>query len=400
MALATLSPARRAAHAVVVRVLTQGAYADRALHGEARGLSPRDRALAKQLAFGTVQRRLTLDHVIAGRADRRLEPPVRAALQLGLFQLLFLDGVADHAAVSEAVELAKPSPGHRLVNAVLRRVAREGADLPPDDTPEGAAIRHSHPEWLVRRWWDELGAEETRALLAADNEPAELALRLNPLVSGAPLDDLPGERHGETVVVNEAFDAFGHPGWAAGGFTVQSRASQLVAPAVDPGPGERVLDLCAAPGGKTTHLAALMGGDGEVVAVERHPGRAEALRRTCARMRARNVSVVTADAATFEDARGFDRVLLDPPCSGLGTLRSHPDLRWRASPAQLERLAAEQDALLDRARALLRPGGPGVLVYSVCTISRVEERLQGTEIWRTFPHRDATDGFYIARDGS
>ena len=117
-------------------------------------------------------------------------------------------------------------------------------------------------------------------------------------------------------------------------------------------------------------------------------------------MRARNVSVVTADAATFEDARGFDRVLLDPPCSGLGTLRSHPDLRWRASPAQIERLAAEQDALLDRGRALLRPGGPGVLVYSVCTISRAEERLQGTEIWRTFPHRDATDGFYIARDGS
>jgi len=396
-----VSPARRAAHAVVLRVLTQGAYADRALHGEARDLSPRDRALAKQLAFGTVQRRLTLDHVIAGRSGRKLEPPVRAALQLGLFQLLFLDGVADHAAVSEAVELAKPSPGHRLVNAVLRRVAREGAELPPDDTPEGAAIRHSHPEWLVRRWWDELGAEETRALLAADNEPAELALRLNPLAPGAPLDDLPGERRGDTaVVVDGAFDAFGHPGWAAGGFTVQSRASQLVAPAVDPRPGERVLDLCAAPGGKTTHLAALMGGEGEVVAIERHPGRAEALRRTCVRLRARNVSVITADAAAFEDARGFDRVLLDPPCSGLGTLRSHPDLRWRTSPAQIERLAAEQDALLDRARALLRPGGPGVLVYSVCTISRVEERLQGTEIWRTFPHRDATDGFYIARDGS
>jgi 16S rRNA (cytosine967-C5)-methyltransferase len=394
------SPARRAAHAVVLRVLTQGAYADRALRGEARDLAPRDRALAKQLAFGTVQRRLTLDHVIAARADRRLEPPVRAALQLGLFQLLFLDGVADHAAVSEAVELAKPSPGHRLVNAVLRRVAREGAELPPDDTPEGAAIRHSHPEWLVRRWWDELGAEETRALLAADNEPAELALRLNPLAADVPLGDLPGERHGDTVVVDEAFDAFGHPAWMAGGFTVQSRASQLVAPAVDPRPGERVLDLCAAPGGKTTHLAALMGGEGEVVAVERHPGRAEALRRTCARMRAHNVSVVTADAATFEDAHGFDRVLLDPPCSGLGTLRSHPDLRWRASPSQIERLATEQDALLDRARALLRPGGRGVVVYSVCTISRAEERLQGTEIWRTLPHRDGTDGFYIARDGS
>jgi 16S rRNA (cytosine967-C5)-methyltransferase len=207
-------------------------------------------------------------------------------------------------------------------------------------------------------------------------------------------------REGDTIVVDGAFDAFAHPGWAAGRFVAQSRASQLVAPAVDPQPGERVLDLCAAPGSKTTHLAALMGGEGEVVAVERHPGRAEALRRTCARVHARNVDVVTADAVTFEDPRGFDRVLLDPPCSGLGTLRSHPDLRWRASPEQIERLAVEQDALLSRARALLRPGGPGVLVYSVCTISRAEERMEGAARWRTFPHRDATDGFYIARDGS
>ena len=144
-----VSPARLAAHRVLVRVLTEGAYADRALHGEARDLSARDRALAKQLAFGTVQRRLTLDHVIAQRTDRELEPPVRAALQLGLFQLMFLE-VADHAAVGEAVELAKPSPGHRLVNAVLRRVQRDGAELPSDATPQGAAIRHSHPEWLVR----------------------------------------------------------------------------------------------------------------------------------------------------------------------------------------------------------------------------------------------------------
>jgi 16S rRNA (cytosine967-C5)-methyltransferase len=299
------------------------------------------------------------------------------------------------------VELAKPSPGHRLVNAVLRRVAREGVELPADDDPAGAAIRHSHPGWLVRRWWDELGAGETRALLAADNEPAEVALRVNPLArGGASLDDVPGRRDGDAIVVDGAFDAFAHPAWAAGRLVAQSRASQLVAPIVDPQPGERVLDLCAAPGGKTTHLAALMGGEGEVVAVEQHPGRAEALRRTCARLHAANVSVVTADALTFEDARGFDRVLLDPPCSGLGTLRSHPDLRWRASARRIEDLAVLQDALLARARVLLRPGGAGVLVYSVCTISRAEERLEGAERWRTLPHRDATDGFYIARDGS
>jgi 16S rRNA (cytosine967-C5)-methyltransferase len=396
MAVATLSPARRAAHAVVLRTLAEGAYADRALHGEARGLDPRDRALAKQLAFGTVQRRLTLDHVIGRHVDRALEPRVRAALQLGLFQLVFLDGIAAHAAIGEAVELAKPSPGHRLVNAVLRRVQREGAELPSDQTPEGASIRHSHPRWIVDLWWDWLGPDEARALLAADNEPAELALRVNALVDYE-LDDVPGRREGETIVVDGPFDALAHRGYAAGAFTPQSRASQLVARTLAPLPGERVLDLCAAPGGKTTHLAALMDGIGEVVAVERHPQRARALQATSARMQARNVTVVTADAKAYDGAGRFDRVLLDPPCSGLGTLRSHPDLRWRMSPEAVGQLAAEQDALLASARRALAPGG--TLVYSVCTLSPSEERLVSDDVRRTFPHRDGTDGFYIARDG-
>jgi 16S rRNA (cytosine967-C5)-methyltransferase len=391
-----VTPARRAAHAVVRRTLAEGAWADRALHGEARGLEPRERALAKQLAFGTVQRRLTLDHVIALHTTRRLEPAVRAALQLGLYQLLFLDGVADHAAIGEAVELAKPSPGHRLVNAVLRRVQREGFELPADDSPSGAAIRHSHPEWLVELWWGWLGAPTTRALLAADNEPAELALRVNALV-GYDLGDIPGRRDGEAIVVDGPFDALGHPGYAAGAFTPQSRSSQLVARVVAPLRGERVLDLCAAPGGKTTHLAALMGDEGEVVAVERHPGRARALQAMARRMRAGSVEVVCADATAFDGEQRFDRVLLDAPCSGLGTLRSHPDLRWHASPEGIERLAAQQDLLLAAARRALRPGG--ALVYAVCTLSPREERLVGEVVHRTLPNQDGSDGFYIARDG-
>ncbi len=392
---APISPARRAAYAVIRRA-ADGAYADRALHGEARGLDPRDRALAKRLAFGTIQRRLTLDHVIAQRTSGHLEPGVRAALQLGLFQLLFLDGVAEHAAIAEAVELAKPSPGHRLVNAVLRRVQREGVELPGDDTMAGAAIAHSHPEWLVRMWWETLGAAETRALLAANNEPAELALRVNPLVE-FDLADIPGRREGEAIVVDGAFDALAHPGWAAGAFTPQSRASQAVARIAGPQPGERVLDLCAAPGGKTTHLAALMGNRGEVVAVERNRQRARALRATAERMRTSIVHVVEGDAGSFRDPDGFDRVLLDPPCSGLGTLQSHPDLRWRMTPRAIGELAAEQDRLLAAARRALRPGG--VLAYSVCTISPPEERLASPTAVRFLPHRDGTDGFYIARDG-
>jgi len=378
----SVSPARKAAHTVVVRTLQSGAYADRALHSAAQGLEPRDRALAKRLAFGAVQRRGTLDWICDRNAKgKKLDPGVRAALHLGLEQLLFLDGIAEHAAIDESVELAKPSPGHKLVNAVLRRVQREGVELPEDDTPWGAAIRHAHPFWLTELWWKWLGPDRTRALLAADNEPAELALRVNSLVNDVDLAGIPGTREGETIVVDGAFDLFAHPAYELGAITPQSRAAQRVGRFVDPQPGERVLDLCAAPGGKTTHLAALMGGEGEIVAVDRHEGRAAALERTCTRMHAGIVRVV--------------RVLLDPPCSGLGTLQAHPDLRWRVRPDDLVALAAEQDALLEAARANLRPGG--TLVYAVCTLNPGEERLQSADFWRTLPSEDGTDGFYSSR---
>jgi 16S rRNA (cytosine967-C5)-methyltransferase len=387
------SPARRTALTVLRRVEEQGAYADRALHGDARDLDGRDRALAKRLVFGTVQRRGTLDWIIANHVNRKLDPQVRAALLLGLYQLLYTD-VPAHAAVAESVELAKPSPGAKLVNAVLRKVQREGVKLPTDDTVEGAAIAHSHPEWLVRMWWDWLGPDETRALLAADNEPAELALRINPL---AKIDvDLEGHREDDALIVEGAFDVLAHPLYAQGAITPQSRASQRVARILDPQPGERVLDVCAAPGGKTTHLAALMQDTGEVVAVERNPQRAQALTVQAQRLHASSVRVHLADAKEItQDALGgtFDRILVDPPCSGLGTLRSHPDLRWRATPQAIESLRREQEAIVEAARSVLAPGGR--LVYSTCTLSPREEVVSG-EVIRTLPHRDGTDGFYIA----
>lgn len=389
----TASPARRTALTVLRRVEEQGAYADRALHGDAKDLDARDRALAKRLVFGTVQRRGTLDWIIGNHVNRRLDPQVRAALLLGLYQLLYTD-VPAHAAVAESVELAKPSPGAKLVNAVLRKVQREGAQLPDDTTVEGAAIVHSHPEWLVRMWWDWLGPDETRALLAADNEPAELALRINPL-AGVEVD-LEGRREDDALIVEGAFDVLAHPLYAQGAITPQSRASQRVARVLDPQPGERVLDVCAAPGGKTTHLAALMADQGEVVAVERNPQRAQALTVQAQRLHATSVRVHVADAKEItQDALGgtFDRILVDPPCSGLGTLRTHPDLRWRATPKAIEALRHEQQAIVAAARSVLAPGGR--LVYSTCTLSPREEVVSG-EVVRTLPHRDGTDGFYIA----
>ena len=218
-----VTAARRVAYAVVRRVFEQGAYADRALHGEAKGLEPRDRALAMQLAYGTVQRKLTLDHLIEQLAQRpatELDAQTLAALRLGLYQLVFLDGVAAHAAVGESVELAKGgrSGGHKLVNAVLRRAARgELPALPADDTPAGASVAHSYPRWLVELWWERFGADETRALLRAGNEPGELALRVNTLRSSpdavaAALDvttRAAGPELPEGLVVEGAFDAHG-----------------------------------------------------------------------------------------------------------------------------------------------------------------------------------------------
>ena len=397
--------ARRAAHQVVVRVLRDGAFADRALHGAAADLPPRERAQAKRLAFGAVQRRLTLDHVIARHVDRQLDVEVRAAIQIGLYELLFSDGTPSRAAVASAVELAKPNPGFKLVNAVLRRVLDEDATtagrlkLPPDDTPEGAAIRHSHPRWLVERWWRWLGPSATRALLAAGNRPTELVLRVNtlkapvddPTIPGVPFDDeLPEARR-----VEGGLDVVGDPGWREGRYVAMSRGSMHVGRAVAPEPGERVLDLCAAPGGKTTHLAALMEGRGSIVAVEQHRTRARALARTCARVGADVVEVVHGDALAVDlPAGGFDRVLLDAPCSGLGTLASHPDLRWRVQERDLAELARLQGKLLEVARRAVRPGGR--IVYSVCTLNPGEERLPEGEIQRFWPHRDRTDGFYVS----
>ncbi|HET7046120.1 MAG TPA: RsmB/NOP family class I SAM-dependent RNA methyltransferase, partial [Gaiellaceae bacterium] len=267
------------------------------------------------------------------------------------------------------------------------------------------SIRHSHPRWVVERWWDWLGPEETRALLAADNEPAELALRVNPLVEHD-LDDIPGRRDGDAIVVDGPFDALAHPAYAAGAFTPQSRASQLVAPIVDPRPGERVLDLCAAPGGKTSMLR----GD-EVVAVELNEGRASELRENLRLLGRGDVRVWVGDARAFPES-GFDRVLVDAPCSGLGVLARRPDLRWRARP-----LPELQLELLRAAAEYVRPGG--TIVYSVCTTNADENEAvvdasgleaeplgeewpqfrhpRRPEFLLTLPHVHGTSGFFVAR---
>jgi 16S rRNA (cytosine967-C5)-methyltransferase len=420
-------------------VFEDGAWADRSLHSEARrrNLDARERSLATRLAYGAVQRRATLDHLIELFSDRpvsKLEPVVLAALRLGLYQLAYLDRVPAHAAVAESVELVKGEAPRAagLVNAVLRRGAREAPDVVaalPDGTPAEAALRQSHPQWVAELWFETLGPDEARALMAADNEPAEAALRVNTLradpadvAARLPVPTRPAPGLPEGLVLEAPFDAFGSPLWHEGLFMPQSRAAMLVARLLDPRPGERVLDLCAAPGAKTTHLAALMRGEGRIVAVERHAGRADALRRTARRMGASGVEVRTADAADPHEPAAYDRVLVDPPCSDLGTLASRPDARWRKGPELPARLAREQAAILRAGADAVRPGG--TLVYSTCTISPSENEdviaaflaerddfaaddlRSDAPLWdhgrvagyvQTLPHRDGTEGFFIAR---
>jgi 16S rRNA (cytosine967-C5)-methyltransferase len=401
------------AQQVLLRVFEQGAYADRAFAGAARSLDERERAFAQQLAYGTVQRVRTLDHAIeslGGRAVKRFDPPVRAALRLGAYQLAYLDGVPARAAVNESVELVRTARLERAVgfaNAILRRLAEGARPLVEnllERTATEAALKHSYPDWAAELWWRERGAEEALALMRAQNEPPETVVRLNrrkpeaARVKGAPDPELPDALHVERVDEAALEEGLVWP---------QTRGSQLAGLAVGAREGERTLDLCAAPGGKATQLA------GEVVAVEKHPGRARQLEENCERLGATNVTVVSADALDLPaELTGFDRVLVDAPCSGLGVLNSRADLRWRARP-----LPQLQRDLLRVAAERVRPGG--TVLYSVCTLSAEENEdvVDATglspesladewpqfrhparpEFLLTLPHRHRTSGFFIAR---
>jgi 16S rRNA (cytosine967-C5)-methyltransferase len=395
------SAARQAALRTLVRVFEEGAYADRAFATEAAELDARDRAFAQRIAYGAIQRVRTLDHVVeqvGGRAVAELDVPVRAVLRLGAYELGFMDAVPARATVNEAVELVRGAGAGRasgLVNAVLRKVAdRIGPllDALPEGTPQEAALRHSYPDWIAETWWSEWGPKEALELMRSQNEPPETAVRV--------------VATGEARVV-ERIDP---EELAAGKVWPQSRGSQLAGDVVGAREGERILDLGAAPGGKTGQLAARAA---EVVAVELHEGRARELEENMKSLGLDNVTVVNADARELpSELSGFDRVLVDAPCSGLGVLASRPDLRWRARP-----LPDLQRDLLRVAAERVKPGG--TIVYSVCTIAKAENEdivdASGLQVeplgekWPEFahphrpefllttPHRHHTSGFFIAR---
>lgn len=411
-------------------------------------LDHRDRAFISQLIQGVVRWRLRLDWIIGRFSDlpvSKIDPFVLNILRLALFQILFLDRVPESAAVNEAVNQArtnkKTAHTTSFVNAILRNICRGKEDIPFPDRDKDRigflSAHYSYPEWMVKKWIRELGPEPAEALLASQNRFPGLNLRANTLmitrdsllenlrkegIEGEPLPYAP-----EGILLKDfrgrvgALSAFRN-----GLFQVQDQAAQITSYLLGPRPGDRVLDMCAGLGGKTTAMAGLMQGKGRVFALDINRRRLVSLDHNARRLGIRILSPLAADAAkdlTSLFRRPFDRIMVDAPCSGLGVISRHPDGKWNREEKDIKRLAGLQKRLLDRAADLLRPGGR--MLYVTCTISREENEevvtafLEGRKdisledlkehvpawgrdlindrgFFRTFPHVHRMDGFFAA----
>ncbi|WP_416233357.1 16S rRNA (cytosine(967)-C(5))-methyltransferase [Cyanobium gracile] len=439
----------------VLQAVAAGAYADAALERElaslARaggGLSAADRGLATEIAYGAIRQRLLLDGWIdaLGKVSAQRQPPaLRWLLHVGLYQLLFSDRVPAAAAVSTTVALAKRVGLGRLapvVNGMLRSLLRrrerlagtppcteepwDGLPLPAD-AAAALALRRSLPPWLSAELLGWLPPQRAEAFALACNAVPALDLRVNPLrtsrdellarftAAGVAARALPGTPHGLTLL-ERVGDPRDLPGYAEGLWCVQDRSAQAIAPLLDPRPGQRILDACAAPGGKSTHLAELIGDHGELWALDRSEARLRRLDRNAERLGLTSIRSLALDATALAEAKPhwcgcFDRVLLDAPCSGLGTLARHPDARWRITPDAIDGLVTLQRQLLEALLPLLAPGGR--LVYATCTVEPRENGgliaallqahpgwslLEERQWWPEPPagERGGGDGFYAA----
>jgi 16S rRNA (cytosine967-C5)-methyltransferase len=445
-----VSPARRVACDVLLQVETRGHWAGELLRRTARQLEPADAALATELVFGVLRWQRWLDFLLgklARRPTAQLDLPLRIVLRVGLYQLLFLDRIPAHAAVYEAVELARRmgrASAAGLVNAVLRAALR--ADLAGRDRatwlPDGLSevsrlgLLFSHPDWLVERWLQYFGRARTERLLAFNNTPAPLSCTLlEPAQAQTAFVEerfriVPGELM-QTAVRVQGGPLLRSKAFRRGWILIQDEASQAVAWLVGSTHGMRLLDLCAAPGNKTAVLVRLLGPPALAVAADRRLARLRAMRGLLRRVGAGTVHLVALDATRpLPFGQAFERVLADVPCSGTGTLARNPEIRWHLHPGDLPVLAARQRAILENAVQLLAPGGR--LIYSTCSLEAeeneqvietilaahpglrlVSDAVQGLETvlqppwvpealrdtrgyFRTFPPETGTDGFFAA----
>jgi len=432
---------RQLAAAILLQVESRQAYADVLLDQALKNndLNQQDSALLTELVYGALRWRGAIDARLAPQLRRPLSAAdgfIRNLLRVTVYQLFFLDKIPDYAAVNEAVESAKRRYGARsagFVNGVLRNLLRQKT---PNDAAPGAVAALSHPEWLIERWIAEFGAAEASALMHANNQRAPLAIRANRLkisrdrllqrLADSAVSANPSRWSPDGIVVDSGGAVTQLPGYGEGLFQVQAESAQLVAHLLAPKPGERILDACAAPGGKTCHIAELIHDSGTVIALDISRQGVERIRANAERLGLRSVRAMTADLTEplgDEYALSFDRILVDAPCSGLGTLRGHPEIKWRRRQSDIARLSRLQKKILQSIAGYLKPGG--VLVYSTCTLAReendrvIEEFCAGHKefelhpaasylppqarsmargaYFEALPQRHNTDGFFAAR---
>ncbi|HZG15658.1 MAG TPA: 16S rRNA (cytosine(967)-C(5))-methyltransferase RsmB [Candidatus Bathyarchaeia archaeon] len=438
--------AREVALEILTRVEERKSYSNLELKYvlDNTALSAPDVGLVTELVYGTIQRRNTLEYVLNQflKGNKKMQNWVRELLLLSLYQIRYLDRVPERAAVHEAVEIAKRK-GHQgiasLVNGVLRNVLRQPDiwDRLPNQPIAALALQESHPEWLVKRWLKQYGEAETKFICHSNNLPPHPSVRVNTLKATRE-ELLTQMANGQLEAKASTLSPFGitldggnaaNTRWFQEGYcTIQDESSMLVAPALGAKPGDRVLDACAAPGGKTTHIAELMGNEGEIVACDVHPHKEQLIRQTANRLGIAIIETVVSDALELPDKNlgTFDRILLDAPCTGFGVIRRKPDLKWNKSEKDIQDISAIQYKLLERVSSMLAPGG--VMVYSTCTMEPEENQLlvekfvaehPSFELDRTLgedlpdtvtakldaskgyiqllPHHFQSDGFFIAR---
>ncbi|MCQ6560350.1 16S rRNA (cytosine(967)-C(5))-methyltransferase RsmB [Paenibacillus mendelii] len=400
--------AREVALNTLVKVAASGAYSNLQLNSalQEAGLTRQDAGLATELVYGTIQQQRLLDYRLSGLVAKgldKLNPWVLQLLRLSAYQLLCLDRIPAHAAVNEAVQIAKKR-GHAgisgMVNGVLRNMERRLQELRGPVEENNPVIRigvtYSYPDWLVKRWITAYGEAEAEAICASGNESPHPSMRVNRLrlsrdealsrLAEAGYQAAPSSLAPAGIIVDGGGNLALMDNYAEGLWTMQDESSMLVAEVCAPEPGWKVLDCCAAPGGKSTHLAELMGDQGRVVANDVHPHKRQLIDEQARRLGLDAIITETGDAAELSGrftAASFDLVLLDAPCSGFGVIRRKPEIKWTKTPEDVQSIAALQRRLLAEAAKLVRPGG--TLVYSTCTIEREENEAQVAAFLRENP---------------
>lgn len=400
---------RELAMDALVKVAQTGAYSNLQLNRtlQEANLQRADAGLVTEIVYGTIQRQATLDYWLSRFVTKglhKLEPWVHQLLRMSAYQLLYLDRIPAHAAVNEAVTIAKKR-GHSgisgMVNGVLRSIDRGRAELQASEIKHKdpimqIALRHSYPEWLVSRWVQAYGAEKAEAICAAGNQHPHASVRANRLRSNreevihmmkeAGYDAEPSELAPAGITINRGGNLADTEGYRDGLWSVQDESSMLVAEVVAPKAGMQVLDCCAAPGGKSAHLAELMDGKGKVWANDLHAHKRDLIVNQTERLKLRNVEAITGDALKLAERfkpESMDAILLDAPCSGFGVIKRKPEIKWTKTAGDVAEITAVQQRLLNAVCDLVRPGG--VLVYSTCTIEQDENEGQVARFLQEHP---------------